>query len=541
MSGHGSSRESRGERRLYPKTNNALTKDILPIYYYAMVKNIGFNNEQYLEEQTSCILERFMLYNNKLYLEFGGKLLFDYHAARVLPGYDPNVKIRLLQKLKDKAAILLCIYAGDIERKKLRADFGITYDVDALKMIDEIKEYGLQILGIVITRFNNQPVVRLFKNKLERQGIKVYTHQFTKGYPTDIDLIVSKEGYGANEYIPSDKPLIIVSGPGPGSGKLATCLSQMYHDHKKGIKSGYSKFETFPIWDLPLKHPVNIAYEAATADLGDFNVIDPFHLEAYGKTTINYNRDVEIFPVLERILERLTSSSSPYKSPTDMGVNRASCGILDDEIVKEAACQEVIRRFYRYSCEYAMGFCEKDTVERAKFLMENLNLKAEDRRVVGPAEQAAKDAEKKKKGDKGIFCGAAIELKDGSIIKGSNSPLMHAASSLVLKAIKKLAGIPKKIPLLSRNIIESIGAMKKDVLHSKSISLDLEEILISLSISAATNPAVQVALSKLKELRDCEVHMTHIPTPGDEAGLKRLGVNLTSHPNFSSKNLFFDR
>jgi len=523
------------------KINNALTKDILPIYYYAMEKKIGFNNEQYLEEQTSSILERVKLYNNKLYLEFGGKLLFDYHAARVLPGYDPNVKIRLLQKLKDKAAILLCIYAGDIERKKLRADFGITYDIDALKMIDEIKEYGLQILGIVITRFNDQPVVRLFKNKLERRGIKVYTHQFTKGYPTDIDLIVSKEGYGANEYIPSDKPLVIVSGPGPGSGKLATCLSQMYHDHKKGIKSGYSKFETFPIWDLPLKHPVNVAYEAATADLGDFNVIDPFHLEAYGKTTVNYNRDVEIFPVLERILERLTSSSSPYKSPTDMGVNRASCGILDDEIIKEAARQEVIRRFYRYSCEYAMGFSEKDTVERAKLLMDNLNLKPEDRNVVGPAEQAARDAEKKKKGDKGIFCGAAIELKDGSIIKGSNSPLMHAASSLVLKAIKKLAGIPKKIPLLSRNIIESIGAMKKDVLHSKSISLDLEEILISLSISAATNPAVQVALSKLTELRDCEVHMTHIPTPGDEAGLKRLGVNLTSHPNFSSKNLFSHR
>jgi len=506
-----------------------------------MGKNIGFNNEKYLEEQTSSILERVKLYNNKLYLEFGGKLLFDYHAARVLPGYDPNVKIRLLQKLKDKAAILLCIYAGDIERKKLRADFGITYDIDAFKMIDEIKEYGLQILGIVITRFNNQPAVRLFKNKLERRGIKVYTHQFTKGYPTDIDLIVSKEGYGANEYIPSDKPLVIVSGPGPGSGKLATCLSQMYHDYRKGIKSGYSKFETFPIWDLPLKHPVNVAYEAATADLGDFNVIDPFHLEAYGKTTVNYNRDVEIFPVLERILERLTSSSSPYKSPTDMGVNRASCGILDDEIVKEAARQELIRRFYRYSCEYAMGFCEKDTVERAKLLMENLNVKPEDRRVVGPAERAALDAEKKKKGDKGIFCGAAIELKDGSIIKGSNSPLMHAASSLVLKTIKKLAGIPKKIPLLSRNIIESIGAMKKDVLHSKSISLDLEEILISLSISAATNPAVQVAMSKLTELQGCEVHMTHIPTPGDETGLKRLGVNLTSHPNFSSKNLFSHR
>ena len=503
-----------------------------------MEKEIGFFNKKYLEEQTTAILERVDLFNNKLYLEFGGKLLFDYHAARVLPGYDPNVKMRLLQELKDKAEILLCIYAGDIERKKLRADFGITYDVDALKLIDDIRDWGLSILGVVITRFDNQPSARIFKNRLERRDIKVYTHQYTKGYPMDIDVIVSDEGYGANEYIPTQKPLIVVTGPGPGSGKLATCLSQMYHDYKRGIKSGYSKFETFPIWDFPLKHPVNAAYEAATADIGDFNLIDPFHLEAYGKPSVNYNRDVEVFPILQRILEKLTGAQSVYKSPTDMGVNRASLGIVNDEIVKKAAMQEVIRRYFRYSCEYAMGFVDKDTVQRTELLVKELNLKPEDRRVVEPARQAAKEAYLKEKGNKGIFCGAAIELPDGSIVMGKNSPLLHAASSLVLNAIKKLAGIPDKIPLLSTNIIESIGNLKREILQSKTVSLDLEEALISLSISAATNPTAQLAISKLKELRDCEVHVTHIPTPGDEAGLKRLGVNLTSEPNFSTKNLF---
>jgi len=503
-----------------------------------MIKNSGFDNEKYLKEQTAAILERVKLFNNKLYLEFGGKLLFDYHAARVLPGYDPNVKMRLLQKLKDNAEILLCIYAKDIERKKLRADFGITYDVDALKLIDDVRGWGLEVLGVVITRFDDQPAAKIFKNKLERRGIKVYTHFYTKGYPTDIDLIVSDEGCGVNEYIPTQKPLVIVTGPGPGSGKLATCLSQMYHDYKKGIKSGYAKFETFPIWNFPLKHPVNVAYEAATADIGDFNLVDPFHLEVYNKTSVNYNRDVEVFPVLERILERLTGAESVYKSPTDMGVNRASSGIVNDDVVKEAAKLEVIRRYFRYSCEYAMGFVEKEPVQRTELLMKELNLRPEDRNVVEPARQAAESAKQKKKGHKGIFCGAALELHDGSIITGSNSPLMHAASSLVLKTIKKLAGIPDEIPLLSSAIIESISNLKEDILQSKSVSLDLEETLISLSISATSNPSVQSAVKKLKELRGCEVHMTHMPTPGDEAGLKRLGVNLTSEPNFSTKNLF---
>lgn len=503
-----------------------------------MVEKVGFDNKRYLKEQTSAILERIKRFDNKLYLEFGGKLLFDYHASRVLPGFDPNVKMRLLQQLKGKADILLCIYAGDIERKKIRADFGITYDVDALKLIDDLRDWGIEILAVVITRFENQPAAKIFKNKLERRNIKVYTHRFTKGYPTDINLIVSAEGYGANEHILTKNPLVIVTGPGPGSGKLATCLSQLYHDHQRGIKSGYAKFETFPIWNLPLKHPVNVAYEAATVDLRDFNLIDPFHLEAYNETAVNYNRDVEIFPVLKRILEKIMETESVYKSPTDMGVNRAGFGIIDDEVAREAAKQEVIRRYFRYNCEYAMGLVDKETVEKAELLMGELGVKPEDRKVVEPARQAAREAEQKKKGKEGIFCGAAIELKDGSIVTGKNSPLMHAASSLILNAIKKLAEIPDKIHLLSPSIIESIGNLKKNVLSSRTVSMDLEETLIALSVSSATNPTAQLAMEKLKELQGCEVHMTHIPTPGDEAGLKRLGVNLTSEPNFSTKSLF---
>lgn len=503
-----------------------------------MVKQIGFDNERYLEEQTQAIFKRVEKFDNKLYLEFGGKLLFDYHAARVLPGFDPNVKMRLLQKLKNKADILLCIYAGDIERRKVRSDFGITYDVDALKLIDDLKDWGISILAVVITRFDNQPAAKIFKNKLERRNIKVYTHSFTKGYPTDVDLIVSDDGYGVNEYIKTKSPLVVVTGPGPGSGKLATCLSQLYHDYKKGTKSGYAKFETFPIWNIPLKHPVNVAYEAATADIRDFNLIDPFHLEAYGESTVNYNRDVEVFPVLKRILEKITGEESMYKSPTDMGVNRAGFGIIDDKIVQEAAKQEVIRRFFRYSCEYAIGFVDKETVERIDLLMNELNLKVENRLVVEHARKAAEEGRRKGKGNEDIFCGAAIELRDGSILTGKNSPLFHAASSLILNAIKKLADIPDKIHLLSLNIIESIGNLKKDVLGAKAVSLDLEETLIALSISAATNPTAQLAMEKLKELQGCEVHMTHMPTPGDEAGLRSLGVNLTSEPNFSTKSLF---
>lgn len=501
------------------------------------MKKKGFDNEKYLGEQTQAIIERAGRFNNKLYLEFGGKIVFDYHASRVLPGFDPNVKMRLLKQLKDKADIILCIYAGDIERRKVRADFGITYDVDALKLIDDLRDWDIEVGAVVITRFDGQPSAKIFKNKLERRGVKVYTHQFTKGYPTDVDLIVSDEGYGVNSYIPTQKPLVVITGPGPGSGKLATCLSQLYHEYKRGIKAGYAKFETFPIWNLPLKHPVNIAYEAATADLRDFNLIDPFHLEEYRKTAINYNRDVEAFPLLKRILQKITALESVYKSPTDMGVNRAGFGITDDGVVAEAAKQEIIRRHFRYQCEYMMGLVDKGTVERAKLLMEELNLKPEDRAVVLPARAAASEAHQRK-GNVEFFCGAALELNSGAIITGKNSELMHATASLILNAIKELAGIPDKIHLLSPSIIESIGSLKKSISGVKTISMNLEEALIALSISATTNPTAQLAMEKLKELVNCQAHATHIPTPGDEAGLRKLGVNLTSDPDFSSKSLF---
>ena len=503
-----------------------------------MPSHIGFDNEKYLAEQSAAIVERAERFHNKLYIEFGGKLVFDYHASRVLPGFDPNVKMRLLRELSDKADIVLCIYAGDIERKKIRADFGITYDVDALKLIDDVRSWGLNVTAVVITRFEEQPSAILFKNKLERRGVRVHTHRPTKGYPTNVELIVSDEGYGANPYIETTRPIVVVTGPGPGSGKLATCLSQLYHEHKRGISAGYAKFETFPIWNLPLKHPVNLAYEAATVDLKDVNMIDPFHLEAYGTTAINYNRDVEAFPLLARILGRLMKDEVIYKSPTDMGVNRAGFGIVNDKVVRKAATQEIIRRYFRYRCEYMIGLCDKDAEHRAAMLLEEVGVTPDGRTVVEPARLTARQAEERHKGNEGIFCGAALELPDGTIVLGKNSPLLHAASSLVLNAIKQLAGLPDKIHLLSPATLESIGHLKKDILSAKTVSLDLEETLIALSVSAMTNPTAQLAMEQLKKLVGCEMHMTHIPTPGDDAGLRRLGVNLTSDPNFSSKHLF---
>lgn len=503
-----------------------------------MALGIGFDNEKYLTEQTSYIIERAGQFGNKLYLEFGGKLVFDYHAARILPGFDPNVKMRLLQRLKDKAEIVLCIFAGDIERKKVRADFGITYDAGAMKLIDDLREWDLEVRSVVVTRFDDQPSAIQFMNKLERRGVRVYAHRATKGYPTNVDVIASDEGYGANDFIETVKPVVVVTAPGPCSGKLGTCLSQLYHEHKRGVDAGYAKFETFPIWSIPLKHPVNIAYEAATADLGDYNEIDPFHLEAYGKTSINYNRDVEVFPVVKRILERIMETTSVYKSPTDMGVNRAGFAIVDDAVVRHAATQEVIRRYLRYSCEYAMGLATKETVERAELLMKELGAGPQDRVVVDPARGAAADAEAAKKGKDGIYCGAAIELRDGTIVTGKNSPLMHASASLVLNAIKVLANLPDAIHLISPSVIDSVAKLKSDVLKGKQLSLDVEEMLIALSVSATANPSAQLAMEKLKELNGCEVHATHMPTPGDEAGLRKLGVNLTSDPNFGSRNLF---
>ena len=503
-----------------------------------MMRQIGFDNKQYLKEQGKAILERINKFGGKLYLEFGGKLLCDYHAARVLPGYDPNIKIKLLKQLKDKIDILLCIYAGDIERGRIRGDFGITYDVDVLKLIDGLREYDLDVLSVIITRFDNQVQAINFKNKLENRNIKVYLHSATKGYPTDVDTIVSEEGYGKNSYIETKNPIVIVTGPGPGSGKLATCLSQLYHDYKNGMKSGYAKFETFPIWNLSLKHPGNLAYEAATADMGDCNLIDPFHLNAYGKSAVNYNRDVEVFPVLKRIMKKIMGDEIPYSSPTDMGVNRAGFAIVDDEVVQKAAKQEIIRRYFRYKYENILGVEKENTVERVILLMEELSVKPEDRSVVKPARTVSSEPRKEGKVAPDISCGAAIELRNGEIVTGKNSSLMSAAAALILNAIKQLAGIPDQIHLLSPQTIERIAALKRDILGLKQEILDLVETLIALSISAGTNPTAELAMEKLNELSNCEVHLTHIPSPGDEVGLRRLKVNLSTDGNFPSRDLF---
>jgi uncharacterized protein (UPF0371 family) len=500
--------------------------------------HIGFDNERYLREQTSAILERVNRFNNKLYLEFGGKILYDYHAARVLPGFDPNVKMRLLQILKDKIDVILCIHAGAIERKKVRADFGITYDVDALKTIDDFREWGIDVKAVVITRYQNQSPARAFKNKLELRGVKVYLHYPTKGYPSDVDMIVSDQGFGANEYIKTTNPIVIVTGPGPGSGKLATCLCNLYHEYKNGVKAGFAKFETFPIWDLSIDHKVNIAYEAATVDLKDEVLIDEHHLRAYGVKIVNYNRDIEAFHLLKRIIEKITGGESMYQSPTDMGVNRASSGIVNDNIITEASHQEIIRRYFRCAVEYAMGLVDKETLDLSVKIMDKVGARIEDRKVVLPAREAAKDAEKCGKGNAGLFCGAAIELHDGTIIAGKNSTLLHASSSLILNAAKYLAGLPDNLYLLPKNIIDSVTHLKKDILNGKMVSLDVEETLIVLAISAISNPAAQMALENLKGLRSCEVHTTHIPTPGDEAGWRKLMVNLTCDPEYSSKSLF---
>ncbi len=505
------------------------------------MKNIGFDNEKYLGEQYAAITDRVNRFGNKLYLEFGGKLCFDYHAARVLPGYDPNVKIRLLQMLKDKIDIILCIFAGDIEKGRVRGDFGITYDAATFKLIDDLRKWELDITGVVITRYTGQPLAKVFKNKLERRGVKVYSHFPIKEYPANLDLVVSEEGFGKNDYLETRNPIVVVTGPGPNSGKLATCLSQLYQDNKRGIKAGYAKFETFPIWNLPLKHPVNVAYEAATADIMDYNMIDPFHLRAYNQAAVNYNRDVESFPVLKHIFERIFEKKGDlplYNSPTDMGVNRAGFGITDDKVVQEASKQELIRRYFRYNTEYVQGTEKKETVDRALFLMDELGLRPTDRKIVDIARRAAVKAEERGKGNAGIFCGAALELSDGRIVTGKNSRLLHASSALVLNALKILANIPDEILLLSPQIITQIGRLKEGIFREDSESLDLTETMIALSISASINHTAEIAMAKLTELNECEMHMTHIPTPGDEAGLKRLGINLTTDGRFSSRNLF---
>ena len=499
---------------------------------------IGFDHEKYLEEQSKYILERVNNYD-KLYLEFGGKLLFDMHAKRVLPGFDENAKIKLLHKLREKAEIIICVYAGDIERNKIRGDFGITYDMDVLRLIDDLRGYDLEVNSVVITRYSGQPATNIFINKLERRGIKVYKHEAIKGYPTEVDTIVSDEGYGKNPYIETTKPIVVVTAPGPGSGKLATCLNQLYHENKRGNAVGYSKFETFPVWNVPLKHPLNIAYEAATVDLKDVNMIDSFHFDAYNEVAVNYNRDIEMFPVIKRIIEKITGKESIYKSPTDMGVNRVGFGITDDEVVKEASIQEIIRRYFKTSVEYKKGYVDAEVFQRIKIIMESLNLKPEDRKVVIPAREYS--SKLKLDANKNDACPVvALELENGTILTGRSSELMDASSAAILNAVKHLANISDDIHLISPVVLEPIKSLKTNALGSNNTSLNSEEILIALSICAATNPMAQVALEKLTKLKGCQAHSTTILSTGDEQIFRKLGIDVTCDPEYPSQNLFYN-
>lgn len=497
---------------------------------------IGFDNEKYLQEQTQCILERMAQNDGKLYLECGGKLMYDYHASRVLPGFDPNVKMRVFQSFRDKLDVIICIYAGDIVHKKFRSDFGITYDTDVFKMIDDFAKAGIKADKVLITRFKGEKAALDFKEHLEGRGIKVYVHEPTNGYPMDVDKIVSDEGYGANAYIPTDKPIVLVTAPGPGSGKLATCLNQMYHDYKQGRKSGYSKFETFPIWNLPIDHPVNIAYEAATADIGDVNIVDYFYMQATGKMAVNYNRDLEAFPILKSILEKITGKS--YNSPTDMGVNRDGFGIIDDEAVRYAGQQEIIRRYYRSACERLQGKATLETLRRTENIMQKAGLKPTDRPAVNVCQVELDRSIAKGKGADGITCAAAMELKSGEFITAHNSPVLHASSALVLNAVKSIAQIPKKIDLIPNMIIESVTSFKRDHLLSRGVSLNLEETLICLAMSSSINPAAKVAIDSIDQLRGCEVHLSHMPSDGDANGIRKLGLNATSEPIYPTSNLY---
>lgn len=503
---------------------------------------IGFDSEKYLKAQTEAIRHRVDQFSGKLYLEFGGKLLQDLHAARVLPGYDPDVKIKLLERLRDLSELVFCVNASDIERGRIRGDFGITYDQASLRTFDDLEDFGFSVSAVVVTRYHGEKSAIRFMETIKSRGIPVYTHTDIEGYPYDVEKIVAPEGYGSLAFIETSKPLVIVTGAGPGSGKMSTCLSQVYHHASKGQKAGYAKFETFPIWNLPLDHPVNIAYESATADLKDINMIDPFHLEAYGVTSINYNRDIENFHIIKEIMNRIESAGSPflsYRSPTDMGVNTAKEGIVDNEAVREAAKQEIIRRYFRYRWEVKQRLESPETLAIAENLMKKVGVKPEDRSTVPAARNSSEQAKVRGKGNRGIYCGAAIRLPDGRIITGMNSPLLHAESAAVLVALKTLADIPVAIDLLPQNIMANIGTLKQEILQGKSPSLNVEEVLIALSISAASNPTSAHCMEMLKLLKGCEMHSTHVVGRGDENGLRKLRVNLTTDALPTSRGFYY--
>ncbi|WP_315543435.1 DUF1846 domain-containing protein [Stomatobaculum longum] len=487
---------------------------------------IGFDNEKYLKMQSEHIRERISKFGDKLYLEFGGKLFDDYHASRVLPGFQPDSKLRMLLQLADQAEIVIAISAADIEKNKIRGDLGITYDVDVLRLIQAFRDSGLYVGSVVITRYT--PAADQFKTKLQSMGVKVYRHYSIDGYPADIPFIVSENGYGRNEYIETTRPLVIVTAPGPGSGKMATCLSQLYHENRRGIKAGYAKFETFPIWNLPLNHPVNLAYEAATADLNDVNMIDPFHLEAYGVTTVNYNRDVEIFPVLSAMFEGIYGSC-PYKSPTDMGVNMAGNCIVDDEACREAGRQEIIRRWYTGMNRLVEGDAEKSEVTKIEFLMKQAGVTASNRPVVHAALLKAEVTGAP---------AAALELPDGRIVTGKTSELLGASAAVLLNAVKTLGNIPDEIKLISPTVIEPVQTLKVKYLGSKNPRLHTDEILIALSMNAASDPNAAHALEQLKKLRGCQVHTSVMLSEVDIRIMNKLGLQLTSEPRYENKKIY---
>ena len=489
---------------------------------------IGFDNEKYLKMQSSHIRERINQFDNKLYLEFGGKLFDDYHASRVLPGFCPDSKLRLLKELSDMAEIVIVISASDIETNKMRGDLGITYDSDVLRLKDEFEESGLYVGSVVITQYSGQNSADLFKGRLEKLGIKVYLHYVIEGYPSNIPLIVSDDGYGSNDYIETSRPLVVITAPGPGSGKMATCLSQLYHEHKHGIRAGYAKFETFPIWNIPLKHPVNLAYEAATADLNDVNMIDPFHLEAYSETTVNYNRDVEIFPVLSAIFERIYGEN-PYKSPTDMGVNMAGNCICDDEVCREASCQEIIRRYYHTMDRFLTGDCPKDEVYKIELLMNQAGVTVHDRKVVDAALARAEETDGP---------AAALELPNGCIVTGKTSKLLGASASLILNALKELAGIDHEVHVISPEAIEPIQKVKTEYLGSKNPRLHIDEVLIALSISASADPVAELALNQIPKLKGCQAHTSVMLASVDVKLFQKLSIQATSEPRYEKKPIY---
>ncbi len=502
---------------------------------------IGFDNATYLREQTAAILARVERAAGKLYLEFGGKLTFDFHAARVLPGYDPNVKMRLLQGLRDQIEVVFCVHSGDLEQGRIRGDFGMTWDLATLKALDDLRDWGIVTSAVVLTRYHGGPNTERLVHQLERQQIPVYTQPEIPDYPNDVNLIVSPEGYGHNPYIETNARLVVVTGTGPGSGKMSTCLSQLYHDHCQGRCAGYAKFETFPIWNLPVDHPVNVAYEAATADLGDIVMVDPFHLRAYGDVAVNYNRDVDNFPILRSIIDRISGEGDgapTYRSPTDMGVNRAGAGIVDDGIVSEAARQEVIRRYFRHSWEQRQGLCSRSVVERTEKLMVRLAVGPTDRPVVEPARAAAVEAERRGAGNDGFACGAALQLADGTIVTGKNSPLLHSASAAIINGVKQLAHLPSGMHLLPETVVHSLTELKANTLGSNSPSLNVQEVLVALGISAAVNPAAKAAVEALPQLRGAQIHLTHEPGQGDETGLRKLGIAMTTDANPTSRGYF---